>query len=360
MSRANLAEVVERIQQLAHGMGGVKTAAAAGEDPGTGLSFGSVDDGNRPVVAGPRAREHEDDLEKIVSVGAIDGSPPPPEKTQATVQPQIGLTQSETGGDPAVEDNYTLKQRDPGTTSPARADDAKTAFDSWSLDALAKEAAALEFAVTRPGDGRLGGGRLGGAHAKAAAAGYADADKLLGARELLAGTIKEAIEAADAVIRYMPWYLKAAAAQELSPEELAMLANAGGDGDPGDDGSGGDPAHDPALAGLVEGGAADDGDAEDDGRPMDADEAIDGVNGAADDMQLSPEQLQALVQMLEAQGGIAAHKAASYGNLAAAAAARRRSGNHEVRPPKTAREREIRRRSRVYLAEIMDLAGVKA
>lgn len=108
--------------------GGVKTAAPLSEPGGyTGPSThpsAKVDDRLEVATEGARGRENEEDNKEDQPIG-VDNTPipDPMAKVQEGVEPQTGLRESETGGDPAIETASAKSDKDdPGSTHPARTD----------------------------------------------------------------------------------------------------------------------------------------------------------------------------------------------------------------------------------------------
>lgn len=109
------------------GKPGVKTAAPLPSDPGgyQGASThpsADADNHGEPEQTGARAAENESDVKEDQPVG-VDSAPDNTPGDQDSVQLNIGTTQSATGEDPSVEDDFKGNKEDPGTTSPATVED---------------------------------------------------------------------------------------------------------------------------------------------------------------------------------------------------------------------------------------------
>lgn len=350
-----LEEIAQDIRRMV-----VKSASAPGQGETT-FPQDEVDDGQSEASEGARGRENSADVKDVVEHASIETTTAPSSESQESVQPQIGLTQSETGGDPSVEDDYESRQKDPGTDAPAKVGEGEK-YAAWSLEKLAAEADRLTAQLAGSAAAPAATPRAAAPAAtpkEAAAAGYADAAAAGAAdRRFMEATVKEAIHAAALTAQYLPYYHQKAAEGDLPLEGLPPDEGAPPEEAPPLDEAGPPPAGGDPGASLEDalGGEAPPSDA-----PATADEAIDGFNGAADDMQITPEMLEAIVALLQQQQGApAVAKAAKFQKLAAAAVGRRMAGGHTIGPPKTARAAAIREGGRKYLVEIVSLAQSRA
>jgi hypothetical protein len=348
------------------------------------------DDSTQDATTGARAEENTKDVKKDVPGTAVDeaSAPSPTASEQDSVQPNIGTQQSETGGDPSVEDDYKSTKEDPGTSHPAKADDGEK-YAGWQYDKLSRHveklANGLLADIIVEGRDKSAAPTPAPVPAKlAAAAGYIDAalagDDNARAALTVEGTIKEAHDMAGLVAKYafeLAEYYKRAEEGEEQPKPDEQ-------GEPdGDEGSpvateGEVPAPD-AGGGVPGGGGAEAtlssllGQPE---APPSHDEAMAGVNGAMDDLQISPEILMQIAQLLQQQGAggpagpagpggpggpgappvpadpAAMKTAALIQKVAREARAFRLDGKYEIGPPKTARAKRIRAEMRNYMSEL--------
>lgn len=130
------------LRHMAEEIGGAEKQAAAGRikqgegptpsDPGgyqgaTTHPTKSVGNNVQSVQTGARASENEKDVKADQGAPGVNSTPEASHKEgsgdQDSVQLNIGTTQSATGEDPSVEDDYKGTKDDPGTTHPAKTDD---------------------------------------------------------------------------------------------------------------------------------------------------------------------------------------------------------------------------------------------
>jgi hypothetical protein len=119
-----------------------KSAKAYSELEGRGSTthpVKDVNDGLSKATTGSRASENEKDVKDMNFTGQVDSTPENPGKSQDELNYNIGTQQSETGGQPSVEDDYKTRPEDPGTTHPANTEDEGKKYGSW----VKKEALAL-------------------------------------------------------------------------------------------------------------------------------------------------------------------------------------------------------------------------
>lgn len=329
---------------------GEKTAAAkkaSGTEPGsiggsTTHPVKDVDDQTRKATEGARSAENSADVKETVMLGGADGAADKG-PDQESVQFNVGVTSTETGKDPANEDNYKGDKDDPGTTHPAKTEDGekyaamsfaqlKAQFEKNANDIMAglvaggtapaKAPAAKQAAAPAP-DTTAGKA----AALKAASAGYDMAAKA--AQEKAASAEKAAMErAVEETIRnglamatmtgnYLRTYEKQALAKRAEEEggdseggesKPKEKKESGGDsegggkkpgGESGGDSSGGEgggaiPGADAGLLGDMAGGGAGGGGAPAPGGDPMAGGAPGGGGGQGDAIQ---QILMALMEM---------------------------------------------------------------
>jgi hypothetical protein len=113
-----------------------KTAGPSGMGKTTHPSD-DVDDNTQAEETGARFEENKEDVKKDIqgyNVEKVEGEG----CSQEEQQMQIGTVQSETGGQPSVEDDYKSDKDDPGTTHPADAESTGEKYSSLSMDKLLK------------------------------------------------------------------------------------------------------------------------------------------------------------------------------------------------------------------------------
>lgn len=329
----------------------------------------SVDDGTTEATSGSHAAENTAYVKKTVPGTPIDSAPDAKasDPKQDDLQPQIRVTQSTTGTDPSTEDNYKDKKYDPGTDHPARADNGEK-YAGWNFDRLVTQlekvgnglladlhVEAKQATATSRGPATAKGAAAAG-YSAATAAGIGDEER---ARLTLESTVKEAFHMADLIAAYCQ--IKYAEEEEERREHELPRDVESHDGPP-DEGvpmppdagvppaGGGDP-----MAQLLGGGE------QPPEVPPTGDESMQGLNGAMDDMQITPELIQQLLALLQSQGqGHPALKAAAENLKEATTRARtyRLQGKYETGPAKTARVGRIRSECRGYLSELMKSAGI--
>ena len=81
-----------------------------------------VDDGTQKATEGARSAENSADVKEQEMAGNVD-SAADKGPDQESVQFNVGVTSTETGKDPANENNYKGDKDDPGTSHPAKTDD---------------------------------------------------------------------------------------------------------------------------------------------------------------------------------------------------------------------------------------------
>jgi hypothetical protein len=111
-----------------------KSAKAYSELEGRGSTthpVKDVNDGLSKATTGSRASENEKDVKDMNFTGQVDSTPENPGKSQDELNYNIGTQQSETGGQPSVEDDYKTRPEDPGTTHPANTEDEGKKYGSW-------------------------------------------------------------------------------------------------------------------------------------------------------------------------------------------------------------------------------------
>jgi len=349
---ASTKEILDDLHRIATRAGEKRASSSPGVGQTT-FPQDAVDDSTVDAPEGSRFSENTSDA-KDVTPGTPADSAGPISGTQESAHSQIGVRQSSTGEDPSIEDDYASSVHDPGTASPARADDGEkyAAMSRGDLAArLDKMAAELcaEAVVEARGGAAAPAAPAGMTPKEAAAAGYADAAAAGGAGlRFVEDTVKEAFYAAELTARHLPEILAKVAAHD--PEAAAALGAPPPGEEPADAGpEGGEAAGDDLEAVL---GAEPEPAPPADAPPSEA-EALDGLNGAADDLQLTPELLEQLLQMLASQGAPHAQKAAKVQGYMKRAYARRFAGEYQAGGPKTARESNIRKKMRTYLAEAL-------
>lgn len=132
-------------------IGQIKTAAAkkaespTPADPGGMLGATThpsknVDNGAQEATEGARSAENEKAVKADQGAPGVNSASDAQSFTQDSVQLNIGMTQSGTGEDPSVEDNYKDTKDDPGSSVPARTDNKSldnSKYASASLQDLA-------------------------------------------------------------------------------------------------------------------------------------------------------------------------------------------------------------------------------
>jgi hypothetical protein len=242
-----------------------------------------AEDGLQDAKEGFRSSENSADEKKRPQGSMSPDSVPEVGDRQDEVQPNKGTSQSSTGEDPSVEDDYKGDKDDPGTSHPAKTDDGEK-YGSWTLTKLAsafKEVANdvladvangrlnKQAASTAPtSTGAAAPGKSPPASTKSAAeAGY-EAAAMLGQNDLseddlaqafVAQTIKEAHLAADLTANYLAEFAKAKQAADDGasegedhdkPGDEDSGASEAGSSDKGSSGGTGAPAEGGASSGA--------------------------------------------------------------------------------------------------------------
>lgn len=371
-----------------------------------------VDNNTHDTPEGARAKENISDVEEDVQGDPVTGDSPI-KADQDKVMPNIGVDQSATGEDKAIETSSAKGDKDdPGTSHPANADDVGQKYASMSFGNLLKAAedkannilahlangnfgAALPAAAPRPQQTKRAAvaapapqqavqPQVDAGYVAAAAANEREWEKY--AASFIEGTMRDADFDADLVGSYLRDYhqkrvemQKKAMDDEAGegedhkgpPDPAGMGGMGGGDplgggGPPPMDGggAGGPPpmgAGGPPPAGPGGPGGAD---------PMAAlgaaaqDAPPGGAPGAGDKAQALQDLLMVLhelgfteedlAQLSQGQGGAKAEEGAK---LASAGLKFRRDGKFRFSEPKTAQQVSNRNRIRDY---IMEITGLKA
>jgi len=309
----------------------METSGSGSKDPGGYRRFGGgptthpsgkADAGTQSAPMGARAKENEEDVKNDIPA-SVDDTSPNSGGDQDSRQYNIGTNQSATGEDPKVEDNYKGDKEDPGTSSPANADDIGEKYSSMDFESLCKLAfdkmesvladlaCSLEFngqqyktagtwQTQQPDDVQL-----------AAQAGYElsgydpELEKMAFIQAMTEQHIIDACKDADLVGEYLHKYADALQQQEsdqtnhgIDPAVLAAAAD-GGSGGPGGitpeeamlAAGGGMPTEAVTAAhGDVPAGAGGDGSGDD------ASDAINELANALLELGVSPEELIAALQ----------------------------------------------------------------
>jgi len=358
-----------------------------------------VDDEEHDAPTGARASENEKDIKEDEPAGNVDETADDAGKSQEDLNLNIGTHQSETGGDPSVEDNYQGRTKDPGTSHPCNMDlgpkygawlkGEASALSDIANDILADIAvgAGIKTASSKP-TSPSSSGKPQPTPTVAAQAGYELAAYLGLSKEaadqtvenVVAGTIKRAQLGADRVGAYILSFMQES--EKLQKIAADPTDGATGEGPPpmppgGPDPSGGDPA---ALADAA-GGAG--------GPPPDAgvmppppsggggggdaghDQALQELSMALMELGIDPAQLAQLSAggaggpPPEEGGGAPPPDMGGGGapppgspaevgaKIASAVRSFKRSGRFEVRPAKTAAERAQRNEMKKYVLEVL-------
>jgi hypothetical protein len=359
---AQLNALAEEISQGTVKAAAEKAAGPTPADPGgyQGASSHpttSVDNNVQSAPEGARASEYETDIKKQQGALAVDNAPEmSPEGRQNEVQLNIGTNAKATGEDPAAEKDFKGTKDDPGTSSPAKANDGekysnvsfKTARDQCSTLGNDILAALINFGTGKlkkaedddcddeadddddheeksdsgklkgdqhkldvDNDGKIEGAdlaalRSGDKKEAAFKAGYELAAKFgldkqaaeASVREVCANTIREADEMADLILGFVTSKSAAADPAEEAAEGEDHSA-------PGDEGSGAAPAGLEAMLGGGEGMPAEAGmEAGMEGAAMGGEpseeEAVQELAMALEELGIPPE---ALLEALAGGGG---------------------------------------------------------
>jgi hypothetical protein len=333
--------VLGRISSLIEEINGEKTASAkpktasemgtsgqGSKDPGgygrfgggpTTHPSGKADAGTQSAPMGARAKENEEDVKRDIPA-SVDSTSPNSGGDQDSKQYNIGTNQSATGEDPSVEDKYKGDKEDPGTSSPANADDVGEKYGSMRFEPLCKmaydrmEGVLADIArgvnysnqpTKQAGDAGLAA-QAGYELAAAAGAGTSDMEKMAFVQAMVEQNIIDGRTDADLVGEFL--YKYAAETERLSkqanpmegamegpeaggiPPEAAMAAGAGGPpemggvegGDMGGGAMGGMGGPDMGGGGGGGGGGQED--------------AVNELANALMELGISPEQLISAIQ----------------------------------------------------------------
>jgi len=221
------------------------TSGQGSKDPGGYARFGGgpsthpsakVDSNTQAAPMGSRAKENEADVKEDHPGAGVDNTSPNSGGDQDSHQYNIGTQQSATGEQPSVEDHYKGDKEDPGTASPANADDIGEKYGSMDFEPLCKlafdSADALLADLARGmklGDPTVKAGEANAKLAQAAGAELAnapsDAEKRAFAHELIAHHIKDAHADADLVGQYLTIYAAEQtklASQQFQPQPTTV------------------------------------------------------------------------------------------------------------------------------------------
>lgn len=359
----------------------------------------SVDDKTHDVSTGSHAAENTAYVKETTPGTAVDeaSEAKPGSDRQDELQPNIGTQQSATGEDPSAEDDYKATKDDPGTSHPAKADDGQK-YAGWTVERLleeqTKQANLLLATIAKDGEKSAApaGTRTSSAPSakEAAAAGYAAA-AAAGARptaqQSILDTVKEASHMAELTAL---WLLKRAEEEEGGErreeegEKKREESHGEPDGDEGGEGGEGAPPSGPPapapgggeeLLGQMLGGGAGagagappppapmpgpggpGGPGGDPGMPPTHDDQMQGLSGAMDDMQLTPELIQQLIALLQAQGGEGMKAASALKGAAEKSRAYRLTGKYTQGVAKSAKVAALREQFKGYLSEIVRRSG---
>lgn len=321
---------------------GTKKASPAGMGETSHPSEG-VDNNTQDEETGARYDENSADVKKDVPGQSVDATDPKSGGDQDSKQFNIGTTQSATGEQPSVEDDYKSDKDDPGTEHPMNADDVGEKYSAMSLKNLLKVAenkannilADLAVDVAKDNTQTV---QQKAAAVKAAApapaqkspvsatAGYdaatlsANMEKV--AADFIAQTIRDADLDADLVGAYCHSYyngrMKRAADESVEGESHEDPA-AGGEGPPpegaGEGGEGGEGGGADVLGALGAAGAdappmggdgggdPGAGGAGGPGGGMSQEQALQELAMALQELGISPEELAQLAQQSGGAGG---------------------------------------------------------
>lgn len=323
MSQTKLAHTFARLRNWVQEVNPDATKQAAERGHSTHPSATAPDGQEKPPM-GARFAENERDVKEHVPGGGIDGASSTV-GSQEDQQVQIGTKKTEVGDDPSVEQNYEGRPSATPTSHPANVEvGPKYSFDIATADGSRKAAAYLsgladdinatiavhasdfgkntKTAAPAPASGTQ---PTQAETLKAAEAGYELAAYLglskeaadVEARAVIEYTTKEAMAAADRVGRHLVWYARKmadAGAPDVgteTPEEEAAEAGASAP-----EAGGG------AMPPMAAGGAMPPGAGGDDGSGGD-EQAMQEVMMALAEMGISPEQLLAMAEQAQQQGG---------------------------------------------------------
>ena len=335
----------------------------------------NVDDGTVPFKEGERSRENEADVKKQVGGDNIEvatGQGQDSDKLKEVQSTGGGLNARPTGEDPAAEDDYKDRLKDPGTSMPAKVGDgekyAKCGFEE-NIKTATQLGNELLAAIATP-------------NTKAAAAtptattpttptpatalvSEFDKDASANTEAIIAATLQDACYQADLLGGYLHTLYKQAAEEAApltdtpsAPEESSSNCPTGGPpeggalagdagGLPPGAGAGGPPpgmdAGGPPPGMGAGGGMPDAG--------MSQDDALQQLVAGLAEMGITPDMLaQAAQQAAPNPMGGPAEKMA---HVASTALSFMRSGKYQIAgPTKTAKERQIRDKAKAYIQEI--------
>lgn len=364
----------------------METSGEGGKDPGGYRRFGGgptthpsgkADAGTQSAPLGARARENEEDVQKDIPA-SVDATSLNSGGDQDSRQYNIGTNQSATGEDPKVEDHYKGNKEDPGTSSPANADDIGEKYSSMQFEDLCKlafdkmEGVLADLARSLEMDGYPQYSKQAADQQLAQQAGYElashdyETEKLAFVQAMTEQHILDACIDADLVGEYLNKY--AAVRQQQVQDQVkqaidpAVAAAAGGEigGNP-TDGEGGIPIEAvmaaegaPEVAGAVpEVG---------DGGGGDADDAVNELANALLELGISPEQLIAALQQGGDEGGregkaaaarISQEDAFALAKMAEAVKIHQRSGKMRIKEANPgSRARQDRDEVKAYIREV--------
>ncbi len=383
----------------------VKSAAKPlsehGERKATSHPIADIDDGLCKVKPGTHAAANSADVKASV-VGNVDETPDNAGPSQQDQNMNIGVRQSLTGEDPATENNFKDRPKDPGTSSEWNADHlgekysewalakagsvsarANKLLASWTVDAGAATAPVTSATATQD---KAASATATQTQNTAVEAGYELAG-LLGmdkraadevADHVVSGVIAEAVMAAHRVGTHMHQFIAKVAAEEAeaegeeggeegppkksappAPEGEGPDAAAAGGMPPGADEAGaamaagaGAPPMGGDAGGMPPGPGGPGGPGGDAGGGMGMDQhkmqAMQEILMAMQELGIDPQELAAMAQQTGDPGA-----AEAGAKMASAAQAFRRSGRFEIRPAKSASERVRVNEMKKLMIELM-------
>lgn len=324
---------VESIEKLLRQLAATEKNASAKSEAGgyvgeTSHPIKNVDDRLIPVPEGERSKENSKDVKE--DQGAPSAENKPSDKSQDSLQPNIGVRQSATGEDPSIETNSAKAGKDdPGSSHPARTDNAQLDGHKYAAHVLnlTKKAEKLGMdilaeisrdvstpkteASTDAAEKVAGEAAAAGTEAAEAAVADADAYAEKIASEVLS-SIEQTILAAEAMAVKTAQFFRdyeaglkvAEEGEEPAEEPKEEAASEEAAEEPAPEAEGGDPM---AAAGAPAGGGDEAAilQALAGGEGMGAEGAAAGMAGGAPEMggmpgqEIDPEILMAILQQLQ-------------------------------------------------------------
>ena len=395
MASTNSTVLFNRVQELMQEIGATKTAAAESEPTGNGAGANSAspttnaEDNLTSATEGARANEMSSTLKGNVAA-SVDAAPEASTSAkEEDRQADVGITVSGVGNDPAQEDGYTDKLKEPGVGTQSKAK-----FEDGQKYASAEEFAARPLAERNEYLAKFANSLLADivaqattpatvapkmaseakptetpdvvALAKEAEAGYQLAAVLhmekLSADQRAQLTFEQVLGDASLDADLIAAYMIKKANENVDQLEHDTAAHDDNQEETNDHDSdnGGDSGGDAASGGMMPPEA--DGDSPDGGIPSEqsVDSALNSIGGAGAQEGAAPSQDEVLQQllMLLMEHGISPDQLGAMAGgqgqkLASAAKDFQRQGKFEFKIATTAREKAIRNHIKSTLSEIL-------